>query len=428
MIAAAKSARATIGYLIAVFPGLTETFIAREIEALKSRGFEIVVFAIKRPDPVPPPALSSDETLRDCVYARPDRLVRHFAVNLQALVIHPVRYIATLRAMASGWTALEPRTFVRLLYHFAVGVGFAGEMRRRGITHLHCHFSSGCNIALAAHLYAGISFSFTAHASDDLFVRPVHLPLKLRYASLVIAVSEYSRRYLDSVTGYVYSHKLHRVFNGVDLGEAARLAPLPGEHPAGNGDAGTSRPLRVLSVGNGAGVKGFATLIEACTQLRAAGCPVECTIIGEGPDSTLLTRRFGAALNGAVRLLGPRPLCDVYRAMRDADVFVLLSEIGIDGHRDGFPTVLLEAMAMSLPVVATWVSGIPEIVEHQVTGILVPERTPAAAAAALQRLHCDPALRARMGAAAEERVRRLFALDHSADEVARLLSDMLAGR
>ncbi|HKC47838.1 MAG TPA: glycosyltransferase, partial [Gemmatimonadales bacterium] len=83
---------------------------------------------------------------------------------------------------------------------------------------------------------------------------------------------------------------------------------------------------------------------------------------------------------------------------------------------------------MSLPVVATWVSGIPEIVEHQVTGILVPERTPAAAAAALQRLHCDPALRARMGAAAEERVRRLFALDHSADEVARLLSDLLAGR
>ncbi len=422
-----KNGRGTIGYVVAVFPGLTETFIAREIEALKCRGFEIVVFAIKRPVPPPPHLLASPETLARCVYARPDRLLRHFVLNVRALVTHPIRYVGTLRTLLAGWSDLDPSTLGRLVYHFACGVGFSYEMRQRGVTHLHCHFTSGCNIALAAHLYAGIPFSFTAHASDDLFVRPVHLALKLRHASLVIAVSEYSRRYLDSVTGYAHSDKLHLVHNGIDVTEPARLSPPPA--PAG--DRRDRRrphtPLRLLSVGNGAEVKGFATLIEVCSLLRDAGCPVECTIIGDASEA--LTRRLAAAgLNGAVQLAGPQSLAEVYRAMRSADVFVLLCEIGIDGRRDGFPTVILEAMATGLPVVATWISGIPELVADQVSGILVPERNPAAAGAALQRLHDDPALRASMGAAGRERVCRLFGLDHAADQVARLLAETMAGR
>jgi len=116
----------------------------------------------------------------------------------------------------------------------------------------------------------------------------------------------------------------------------------------------------------------------------------------------------------------------VYHAMRAADVFVLLSEIGVNGYRDGFPTVILEAMAMALPVVATWISGIPEMVEDQLTGILVPERDPSAAAAAIRRLIQDPGLRAQMGSAGKERVTRLFSLDQSADLLARILSEALS--
>jgi len=419
--------RGTIGYVVAIFPGLTETFIAREIEALKRRGFEIVVFAVKRPG-TPTASLSSAGTISASVYARPDRLVRHLLLNLRALVTHPIRYGSTLRALLGGWADVDPRTLGRLVYHFIAGVGFSFDMRQRGVTHLHCHFTSGCNIALAAHLYAGIPFSFTAHASDDLFVRPVHLSLKLRHASLAIAVSEYSRRYLDAVTGYAHSDKLYLVHNGIDVTEPARLAAL---RPEDRRD-GRRRPepLRLVSVGNGAGVKGFVTLIEVCGLLRDAGYPVRCTIIGvEEERAELLGRRVAAAgLQESVALLGPRPLADVYQAMFSADVFVLLSEIEVDGRRDGFPTVILEAMAMALPVVATWISGIPELVEDQVTGILVPERNPAAARAALQRLHDDPALRLEMGTAGRERVGRLFGLDQAADGVARLLSETMAER
>ncbi len=418
--------RGTIGYLVSIFPGLTETFIAREIEALKRRGFGIVVFAVKRPASPPPPSLYTPETLAACVYARPDRVVRDLLLNVRAFVTHPIRYSGTLRTLLTGWADFDARTLARLLYHFVVGVGFSFEMRRRGVAHLHCHFTSGCTIALVAHLYARIPFSFTAHASDDLFVRPVHLPLKLRHASLAIAVSEYSRRYLDSVTGYAHSDKVNLVHNGIDVTEPARLAAVCSEDRRD----GHRRPdpLRLVSVGHGAGVKGFVTLVEVCGLLRDAGYPVHCTIIGvETSRSELLTRRIAAAgLRDAVVLAGRRSLADVYRAMHAADVFVLLSEIEINGRRDGFPTVILEAMALALPVVATWVSGIPELVDDQVSGILVPERNPRAAAAALQRLHDDPVLRQRMGAAGRARVGAHFGLDQAADQVARLLSETMA--
>ena len=412
-----------IGYVVSTFPSQTETFVAREIEALKCRGFDIVVFAIRRPSLSPSGQTpSSAATLRSCAYARPDRLLRHLLLNLRAVALHPLRYISALRQFTRGWTELEPGAFLRLLYHFACGVGFSSEMRRMGIEHLHCHFASGCSIALAANLYAGITYSFTAHASSDLFVKPVLLPLKVRHASRVVPVCEYSKRYLDSVTGFAYSHKLHRVYNGIDLGEASRLCP-PSQGSAGNGQP---RPgvLRLLSVGSLVGVKGHATLIEVCGLLRDENYPVQCRIIGGGPERDVLARRIQwAGLADRVELSGPLSLGDVYQAMRAADVFVLLSEIGVNGYRDGFPTVILEAMAMALPVVATSISGIPEMVEDQSTGILVPERDPAAACSAIRRLLRDPALRRGMGSAGRERVGRLFALDQSADQLARLLSD-----
>ena len=425
-MSAPSSTRGKIGYVVSTFPSLTETFLAREIEALKRRGFEVVVFAVRRPSLVPSGQTpSSAETLRSCVYARPDRLPRHLLLNLYAVLLHPRRYFSALRVFTRGWAELEPGVFARLLYHFVCGVGFSSEMRRRRIDHLHCHFATGCSIALAANLFSGITFSFTAHASSDLFVKPVLLPVKVRHALAVVPVCEYSKRYLDSVTGFAYSGKLHRVYNGVDVEEASRFSPTPDDRSVdGQRSPGV---FRLLSVGSLVGVKGHTTLIEVCRLLRQEGCPVQCKIVGGGPERELLARRIlEAGLTGIVELTGPLPLGDVYRAMRVADVFVLLSEIGVNGYRDGFPTVILEAMAMGLPVVATWISGIPEMVEDQVTGLLVPERDPSAAGAAIQRLLQDPGLRTRMGSAGKERVSLLFALDRSADQLARILSETLS--
>jgi colanic acid/amylovoran biosynthesis glycosyltransferase len=418
-------AHGRIGYVVAVFPAPTETFVAREIEALKQRGFEVVVFALKRPAVVPSQYLSTADTLSSCEYARPDNVFRHLLLNLRAVLLHPIRYFSALRPFIREGREMAPRDFAQLLYHFAWGVGLAAAVRRRRIAHLHCHFRSACNAGLAANLYSRTSFSFTAHASGDLFVKPVLLPTKVRQAHMVVPVCDYSRRYVDSVTDFAHSEKLHRVYNGIDLEESSRLAGSAVDRAA---DAERSPPvLRLLSVGSLVGVKGHSTLIEVCALLHREGFPLQCTIVGSGPQRTVLERRIREAeLTEIVGLAGLLPIGDVYRAMRQADVFVLLSEIGVNGYRDGFPTVILEAMAMGLPVVSTWISGIPEMVEDEVTGILVPERDPPAASVAIRRLLQDPPLRRRMGLAGRERVGRLFAINQSADQLAQLLSNALS--
>ena len=419
---APSDGRTRIGYVVSIFPSPTETFVAREIEALKQRGIEVVVFAIKRPEAMPGAGLSARDTVASCEYARPDRMVRHLLSNLGAMVLHPIRYFSALSAFAREGTGVPPRDFARLLYHFMWGVGLSSTVRRRGIKHLHGHFASASSAALAANLYSGIPFSFTGHASADLFVNPVMIGMKVRQAALVVTESEYARKYLDSITSFVHSAKLHRVYNGIDQDEPARFLQQADtelhQSPA---------LFRLLSVGRLFGFKGHATLIEVCRLLRQEGFPVQCRIIGSGPERAVLERRISEArLSGVVELVGSLPIGEVYAAMRAADVFVLLTEISVNGYRDGFPTVILEAMTMGLPVVSTWVSGIPESVENEVTGILVPERDPLAASAAIRRLLEDPALRSRMGSAGKQRVSRLFRLGQSADQLARLLLDAVA--
>jgi colanic acid/amylovoran biosynthesis glycosyltransferase len=421
---APSDSRTRIGYLVSIFPGPTETFVAREIEALKNRGFEVVVFAIKRPEVMPSQTLSGRDTLASCEYARPDGIVRHMLLNIGAMLVHPIRYFSTLGAFVREGVGIAPRDFARLLYHFMWGVAVSSTARRRGIKHLHGHFASASSAALAANLYSGISFSFTGHASADLFVNPVMIAMKVRQAALVVTVCEYTRRYLDSITDFAHSDKLHRVYNGIDVNEPGRFLP--------NGDTEVQKSravLRLLSVGRLVGFKGHSTLIEVCRLLRQEGLPVRCKIVGSGPQYAMLERRIQqAGLMGVVELAGSLPIGDVYAAMQAADVFVLLTEIDVNGYRDGFPTVILEAMTMGLPVVSTWVSGTPEAVEDQVTGILVPERDALAASAAIRRLLQDPALRSRMGLAGKQRVSRLFPLGQSADQLARLLLNTLAGR
>jgi glycosyltransferase involved in cell wall biosynthesis len=419
--------RPRIGYVVSIFPAATETFVAREIEALKERGFEIAVFAIKRPAAMPDHALSGEDTLRSCEYARPDNVIRHLLLNLRAALLHPVRYFSALRVFLGEARRMAPHDGGRLLYHFVWGVGLAATVNRRGIAHLHCHFGSATSAALAANLYAGVSFSFTAHASADIFVKPVMLREKVRHARMVVPVCDYNRRYLDSTTQFLYPGKMHRVYNGIDVGESTRLLRSDWVRAA---DEERSPPVfDLLSVGSLVSMKGHATLIEVCSLLHRDGVPLRCTIIGTGPERPMLERLIrDTALGDVVTLAGQLPISEVYRAMRQADVFVLLSEISVNGYRDGFPTVILEAMAMALPVVATWVSGTPEMVEHEVTGILVPERNPGAASVAIRRLLDHPALRRRMGSAGQDRVGRLFALEQSANQLAQLFSDALAVR
>ena len=415
-----------IGYVVGSYPELTQTFVMREIEGLRSRGFRVVVFAVRRA-PLPEVERSLVPHWQESVvYARPDRIWRHGWVNLKAALRHPRRYLAALRPFLAGAWRRAPRTWLQTLYHFSCGIGFVEVIRARGVSHLHCHFTTGHNIALAANLYADIPFSFSAHASGDIYIQPTLLDLKLERARFAVPVCEYNRRYLNAITAHRFAGKLHTVYNGIDLAEQRRLMPAAGN---GSSPPRSGRAPRLVSVGSLVVMKGHATLIEACRLLRDRSVRFRCDIIGAGPEQAALAGFIDKeGLHEVVRLCGPLSLREVYAALMEADVFTLLSELGPDGYRDGFPTVILEAMAAGLPVVSTWISGTPEMVVHEETGLLVHERDPVAAADALERLLRQEALRRCMGNAGRRRVGERFQFAGSADRLAAMFRAAARGQ
>ncbi|MCX6575239.1 MAG: glycosyltransferase family 4 protein, partial [Candidatus Aminicenantes bacterium] len=286
--------------------------------------------------------------------------------------------------------------------------------------HVHAHFAAGCNAALAVHNYAKIPFSFTVHASGDIYVNPILIQEKTKAAKFVIAVCDYNRKYLNSITDHLYEEKIKTVYNGISPREIALY-----KYPSGTElsiDVQVSQRFNIVSIGRLVDFKGFLTLIEACHILKNRGVNFHCQIVGRGPQKESIEQRItGYSLNDSVSLKEYTNLEDVYQELSKAEIFVLLSQISISGHRDGFPTVILEAMHCSLPVVSTWISGIPEMVINEKTGFLVHERDSLAAADALEKLINDQNMRMNYGSAGKQRALDLFNLNNSIEQYLRLL-------
>jgi glycosyltransferase involved in cell wall biosynthesis len=263
---------------------------------------------------------------------------------------------------------------------------------------------------LIVHRLTGIPFSFTAHGSD-LHIDRRMLDRKVAEAAFVATVSHDNRRLILSDCGERFAPKVHVVRAGVDT----ELFSPPPSAPAA--DAGR---LRVVCVGTMHEVKGQTHLVEACRLLVSEGVDVRCRLIGGGPDEPALAAQIArGGLEAHVVLAGPRTGPEVAAELRGADVLVAPSVPTRQGRREGIPVVLMEAMSSGVPVVASAISGIPELVEDGVGGLLVPAGDPRAIADALRRLHADPALRRRLGRGARSRVVSEFDVKASAAELAR---------
>jgi colanic acid/amylovoran biosynthesis glycosyltransferase len=393
-----------IAYILPAFPEITETFIIREIKTLLDSGFEVKIFAVSHPlYPKIERSLVDATMLGLCTYARPDNLVNHFINNIYTFVTSPFRYLRTLKTFLKQWYDVPPHKFVRSLYHFFCGIGFVRKLQKEGITHLHCHFSAASNIGLAINLFSGLPFSWTAHASEDIFTKPILLMEKLQHASFIVAVCDYSKKYLNMLSDFKYSPKIMRIYNSLQSSEAERfVVEKPREDADRPGD-------RIICIATLTRCKGHGTLLEACEILAARGYNMHCEIVGDGDLREVLERMVKEkGIGRMVSLRGYLPTRKVYEMLAGADIFVLLAEIDINGYRDGFPTVILEAMLMGLPVVSTWISGIPEMVVHGETGLLVHEHDAGGAADAIARLIDDAALRKRFGSAGKKRVLEKF--------------------
>jgi colanic acid/amylovoran biosynthesis glycosyltransferase len=375
-----------VAYVVKRYPRYSETFIVNEILAHEAAGLEVEIFSLLYPE---------DGHFQDAISRVRAPVTYLPAKGLKAQDLWGA--LSEAGELFPGlWASLEDARGedVRYVYQAAV---LAREARRRGITHLHAHFATASTtVARLAGGFAGIPYTFTAHAKDIFHesVRGDDLQRKLRDAAAVVTVSDYNVAYLRDA--FSAPDDVRRIYNGLDLERYPYEAP-------------EERAPLIVAVGRLVEKKGFWDLISACEVLARAGHDFGCRIIGAGeqePELRDLISRLG--LQGKVELTGPLPQREVIRHVREAAAFAAPCVVGSDGNRDGLPTVLLEAMALGTPCVSTDVTGIPEVLRDGETGLMVPQRDPAALAGALARLFGDAGLRTFLAGRARRRIEAHF--------------------
>jgi glycosyltransferase involved in cell wall biosynthesis len=279
-------------------------------------------------------------------------------------------------------------------------------MAQRGLRHLHVHFGNeAAAVGALVKTLARVGLSLTIHGPDEFDDVPgQHLRRKVDAADSVVCISQFARSQLMRLTAPGQWAKLQLCRLGVD---PALFTPAgaPVAAPAG-------AALRLLCVGRLAPAKGQWLLLQACAALVGEGRALDLTLVGDGPDRARLedeVQRLG--LQRQVRFAGALNQPEVRAALAQADVFVLPS------LAEGIPVVLMEAMASGLPCVSSPVNGIPELIRHELDGLLATPGDAPALTAQLRRLFQDAGLRQRLATAGPARVRQVF---HLGDNVARL--------
>lgn len=408
MTAARTGKRDGVAYVVPRFPKVSETFILHEVLELERAGTPVVLMAIvrERPRAMHPEAAARLEGVRFASQERGGVL----ASQLHWLARRPLAYLGLwLRALAGN--ARSPKFLARALLAVPAGAHFGRLAARTGVGRIHAHYATHSALAaLVAARLARLPFSFTAHA-HDIYVDTTMLRAKLRAADLVVTISDYNRRLLERLCPSA-AGRIEVVRTGADLDT---FAPVP--EPDGDG------AFTIGCVASLEPYKGIGHLVDAVALLRDEGVDVCCEVAGEGEERARLEERIAShGLNGRFALLGAQPKPAVRALMQRSHVFALPSVVTETGKREGIPVALMEALACGRAVVASDISGIPELVQDGATGLLVPERDPASLAAAIRRLHDDPLLRGRVAAAGRERVLAEYDLRANARRLAKLLA------
>lgn len=404
-----------IAYVLWRYPTLSETFVRREVQALRAAGVSVHVFALEPADPRLPPDPSSPSGAVAYFGARGPEQGRAFI--RRALGRHPLR-VLRLWLFVVRHRDPSDKTRWRDRSVFGNAGQLAVTLAEHGITHVHSPWANSyAFLALVASRLLGRSFSVQVRAYDIHRSVPREVIAdRVRFATFCVANSRYNARFLHTQLEGFQSPPIHVVYNGVEIG---RFRPAV--------RVGERRPLRLLAIGRLVEQKGFRYLLHACRVLLDRGADFTCEIIG-GPVEpshtiTWLELRMLHArleLESCVRFSGAQPFSSVLAALERADLFALPCVRARDGSHDVTPNSLVEAMAMGLPVVSTTIGAISEIVDHERDGLLVSPNDERALADAIERLMNDAELRSNLGAAARRTVEERFDIERNVTKRIRL--------
>ena len=429
-----------VGFVLKGFPRLSETFITNEIYLLEQLGYRIHIFAMRNPGESN--LHENVKKIKAGVTYIPDYFWPHFGEFMRAslgqFLKKPLVFAGAFRhALQTGirTRSMQPlKRFVQgaylVHYHLARqnAASFTAANGRNGsangafsgriaIAHFHAHFSHDpTTMTQYAAWLAGIPYSISAHAKDIYAQEERQLLDKIARARFVVTCTGFNQRYLENLNGS--TTPIFKCYHGIDLTRFATPERFSHE----------TRP-RILSIGRFVPKKGFPVLLEALHDLKNAGLRFQCHLIGGGPQENhlrQLVRQYG--LQDDVEILPALSQNELLAYYQKATVFALACEVQEDGDRDGIPNVMVEAMAMGVPVVSTEISGIPELITNRENGMLVPQRNPAALAEALRDVLTLPDFAQALAEAGRKSVEQEFDAFKNIRRVGFLLSQALDGK
>ena len=397
----------SIGYLVSQYPTKSHTFIRREIEALRMHGLSVRVFSIRRPPPESSQSAWYRATSEETWYVLPASVARLASAHGSALLSRPIVYFRVL-ILAMRHRVPGLRAMIWALFHFAEAILLAQELERRWIRHLHNHFAnSGAIVGLLASRFLELPWSLTLHGISEIdYPAGPLLGKKIEAARFVVCASYFLRAQAMRAVSPEHWHKISVVRCALNLADI----PQPSR-------SRSVRPVRMICVGRLSPEKGHEGLLEAFATVRARQVDAILTIVGDGPELARVRECIRVNhLADHVALLGALGEEEALLQIAHSDVLVLAS------FMEGLPIVLMEAMALGLPVIAPRLGGIPELVTDEQDGLLFRPSDWDDLAEKMTRLLTDPILRAGLAKAGRAKIEAEFDTCHAVKPLVALFS------
>jgi len=388
-----------VAFVLKGYPRLSETFIAQEILALEQRGLDIHLYSLRHPTdgqhhPVHDDIKAPVTYLPEYLHREPGRSLRAWRAARRL-----PGYAKAYRVWRRDIGRDRSRNRVR---RFGQAMVLATSLPP-GTGRIHAHFlHTPASVARYAALMTGLPWSASAHAKDIWTIPDWEKREKLDDLDWMVTCTRFGAAHLKELAAQ--PDKVSLVYHGLDLTRFSAEKSASSERDGRNPDD----PAIVMSVGRAVEKKGFAVLIDALAALPE---DLHWRWVHIGGGELLPALQAAAAQRGLSERIdwrGPQAQTAVLQAYRDADLFVLPSLTAADGDRDGLPNVLMEAQSQGLCCVSTTTAGIPELIDHEKTGILTKPGDAGALSAALQHLIAHSAVRATLGRHGQERVQRAF--------------------
>lgn len=414
-----------IAYLTGEYPRVTDTFIQREVAALRqlgqADGTTVQTFSVRPPRAAESLSMAQKQERDRTHYLLPASPLTLLIAHATLLATHPRRY---LQALALAWQTRQlgvKGTLYQLIYFLEAGL-LAQQLHRQGIHHLHNHFGdSSCTVAMLASALGEFGYSFTLHG-PGIFFEPHRwrLDAKISRAKFVSCISHFCRSQTMIFAPLATWKNLHIVHCGVDPQQFDNNVETIHSEVLQPRCSQTNHQ-RLLYVGRLAAAKGLPILLKSLAALKLTNPNIQLTVVGDGADRSILTDQVDTlGLTQQVDFVGYQSPESVRQYLQSADVFVMSS------FAEGVPVVLMEAMMAGLPVVATQIAGVSELVEEGVNGFLVPPSDDHALTSRLQALLGDEALRKRLGVQGQEKVRQAFNIHQEAEKLYQLITSAVA--